>query len=41
LKAEVDSGAIIAQASVPVLEGDTEQTLSDRIVLAEHEIFPR
>ncbi|XP_018023414.1 trifunctional purine biosynthetic protein adenosine-3 [Hyalella azteca] len=41
VEAEVDSGAIIAQASVPVLEGDTEQTLSDRIVLAEHEIFPR
>lgn len=36
----VDSGPIIMQAAVPVLEGDTVETLSARILEAEHRIYP-
>ena len=35
-----DSGPIILQASVPVLEGDTEKTLAARVLEQEHRIFP-
>ncbi len=38
---EVDHGPIIAQQQVPVLEGDTEQTLSARILGQEHIIYPQ
>jgi phosphoribosylglycinamide formyltransferase-1 len=38
--AELDSGPIIAQAAVPVLPGDTAQTLADRILVEEHRIYP-
>jgi len=37
---EVDTGPIIAQAAVPVLEGDDEAALSDRILTAEHRLYP-
>ena len=37
---EMDSGPIVAQAAVPVLEGDTADTLSDRIIVAEHRLYP-
>jgi phosphoribosylglycinamide formyltransferase-1 len=37
---EVDTGPIIAQAAVPVLEGDDEAALSDRILAAEHRLYP-
>lgn len=37
---EMDSGPIVAQAAVPVLEGDTADTLSDRILVAEHRLYP-
>ena len=33
--AGVDTGALIAQVEVPVLEGDTEETLTDRVKAAE------
>ena len=36
----VDSGPIIMQAAVPVLVGDTEETLQARIQVQEHRIFP-
>lgn len=36
----VDSGPIILQAIVPVLPGDTEDTLSERILVEEHKIYP-
>lgn len=38
--AEVDMGPIILQAVVPVLQNDTEETLSDRILMEEHKIYP-
>jgi phosphoribosylglycinamide formyltransferase-1 len=37
---EVDMGPIIIQAVVPVLQDDTEETLSDRILKEEHKIYP-
>jgi phosphoribosylglycinamide formyltransferase-1 len=37
---EMDSGPIIAQAAVPVLDGDTPDRLADRILVAEHELYP-
>ncbi len=37
---EVDSGPIIAQASVPVLADDTPATLSARVLEQEHRLYP-
>ncbi len=37
---ELDSGPIIAQAPVPVHTGDTAETLSARILEAEHKLYP-
>lgn len=39
--AEVDHGPIIAQVAVPILEGDTEESLSNRILVEEHRLLPR
>lgn len=36
-----DTGPIIVQAAVPVLENDTEETLSARILEQEHKIYPK
>jgi phosphoribosylglycinamide formyltransferase-1 len=38
--AGVDTGPIIAQAVVPVLDGDTAETLAARILRQEHRVFP-
>ncbi|XP_008427458.1 trifunctional purine biosynthetic protein adenosine-3 [Poecilia reticulata] len=38
---EVDAGAIVVQEAVPVLVGDTEESLSARIREAEHKAFPK
>lgn len=37
----VDEGPIILQATVPVLEGDSPETLASRILVEEHVIYPR
>jgi phosphoribosylglycinamide formyltransferase-1 len=37
----VDSGPIIAQETVPVLDGDTAATLHERIQQAERRVYPR
>jgi phosphoribosylglycinamide formyltransferase-1 len=37
---EVDMGPIVLQAVVPVLPDDTEETLSARILIEEHRIYP-
>lgn len=36
----LDSGPILLQAAVPVLEDDTEETLSARILEQEHRLYP-
>ncbi len=40
VRAEMDAGPILAQAAVPVLVSDTVETLSTRILQAEHELYP-
>jgi phosphoribosylglycinamide formyltransferase-1 len=37
----LDSGPIVIQAAVPVLPGDTEETLAARVLEAEHRIYPQ
>ena len=37
---ETDAGPIVLQQSVPVLEGDTEETLAARVLAIEHRIYP-
>jgi phosphoribosylglycinamide formyltransferase 1 len=39
--AGVDSGPIIAQETVPVLDSDTPESLHQRIQIAEHELYPK
>jgi phosphoribosylglycinamide formyltransferase-1 len=39
--AELDDGPILAQAVVPVLKGDTAQTLAARVVTQEHLMYPQ
>jgi phosphoribosylglycinamide formyltransferase-1 len=36
----VDEGPIVDQARVPVLEGDTPESLSARVLVAEHALYP-
>lgn len=38
--AGVDEGTVIAQARVPILPGDTPDTLAARILPAEHRLYP-
>jgi phosphoribosylglycinamide formyltransferase-1 len=37
---EMDSGPVIAQARVPVLDDDTEAALAARVLAVEHRIYP-
>jgi phosphoribosylglycinamide formyltransferase-1 len=37
--ADVDMGPIVLQAAVPVLQNDSEETLSERILKEEHKIY--
>ena len=37
---EVDSGPVIMQARVPVVAGDTPDTLAQRVLAAEHRLYP-
>jgi phosphoribosylglycinamide formyltransferase 1 len=39
--AQLDHGPIVVQAAVPVLPGDDERTLSERVLAQEHVIYPR
>ena len=36
----MDSGPIIAQSAVPVLDGDTPETLAARVLEEEHKLYP-
>ncbi len=38
--AELDSGEVLLQARVPILEGDTAETLAARVLEQEHVIYP-
>ncbi len=40
VSAEMDAGPIIGQAAVPVLAGDTPESLAARILAAEHQLYP-
>ncbi|MBN1939864.1 MAG: phosphoribosylglycinamide formyltransferase [Candidatus Aminicenantes bacterium] len=40
VSAEVDMGAIVLQAVVPVLQDDTADSLAERILVEEHKIYP-
>jgi phosphoribosylglycinamide formyltransferase-1 len=39
--AELDHGPIIAQAAVPVSQGDDEAALAARVLVQEHRIYPQ
>ncbi|MES2316246.1 MAG: phosphoribosylglycinamide formyltransferase [Pseudomonadota bacterium] len=39
--AELDHGPVVAQAQVEVLAGDTEDTLAARVLVQEHQLYPR
>jgi len=37
----IDEGDVIAQARVPILPGDTAEALAERVLPAEHKLYPR
>ena len=39
--AQLDHGPMVGQATVPVLEGDTPDTLAARVLVQEHQLYPR
>ena len=38
--AELDHGPMVAQARIPVLPGDTEDSLAARVLVEEHKLYP-
>ena len=38
---ELDGGDVLAQAELPVLPHDNAETLAARVLIAEHELYPR
>jgi phosphoribosylglycinamide formyltransferase-1 len=40
VNAELDAGPIVLQAAVPVLDADTVETLSARVLVEEHRLYP-
>jgi phosphoribosylglycinamide formyltransferase-1 len=40
VRPDMDDGPIIAQAAVPVLEGDSAESLAARVLQAEHKLYP-
>lgn len=40
VRAEMDTGPIVAQAAVPVAPDDTPETLAARVLEAEHRLYP-
>ena len=38
---ELDSGDILGQVEVAVLSGDTAESLAERVLIAEHQLYPR
>jgi len=39
--AEVDAGEVLAQIPVAILPGDTPDSLAARVLIAEHQLYPR
>jgi phosphoribosylglycinamide formyltransferase 1 len=39
--AELDDGPILGQTAVAILPGDTAETLAARVLIAEHQLYPR
>ena len=39
--AELDSGPLIGQTAVAIIPGDTHETLAARVLIAEHQLYPR
>jgi phosphoribosylglycinamide formyltransferase-1 len=37
----LDHGPVIIQAAIPVLDGDTEESLAARILIQEHKVYPQ
>ena len=40
MTADLDAGPILLQESVPILEGDTVETLRERVHEAEYRVLP-
>ena len=40
MNAEMDGGPVLAQSAVPILPGDTPETLSARVLVQEHQLYP-
>lgn len=38
--ADLDAGPVLGQARVPILEGDTAETLAARVLVQEHRLYP-
>jgi len=38
---ELDAGEVLAQVRVPIVAGDTPESLAERVKLAEHQLYPR
>ncbi len=38
---ELDGGEVLGQAEVPILPGDTAETLGARVIVEEHKLYPR
>jgi phosphoribosylglycinamide formyltransferase-1 len=38
---ELDAGEVLGQSKVPVIPGDTPQSLEQRVLAAEHQLYPR
>jgi phosphoribosylglycinamide formyltransferase-1 len=41
VNADLDAGPVVLQEAVPVLAGDTADTLAARILEVEHHLYPR
>ena len=37
---ELDAGEVLAQARVPVVPGDTPESLAARVLVEEHRLYP-
>ncbi|MDO9487100.1 MAG: phosphoribosylglycinamide formyltransferase [Sphingomonadaceae bacterium] len=38
---ELDDGPVVAQAEIPIRDGDTPETLADRVLIEEHRLYPQ